>query len=77
MKFSRYHALGNDYIVMEASDLQVELSPAIIQRICHRHFGVGSDGILVHQPSSRVGAFKLQILNPDGSEAEKSRSVPF
>ena len=72
MKFSRYHALGNDYIVMEASDLQVELSPAIIQRICHRHFGVGSDGILVHQPSSRVGAFKLQILNPDGSEAEKS-----
>jgi diaminopimelate epimerase len=72
MKFSRYHALGNDYIVMEASGLQVVLSPAITQRICHRHYGVGSDGILVHQPSARVGAFKLQILNPDGSEAEKS-----
>jgi diaminopimelate epimerase len=72
MKFSRYHALGNDYLVMEGSVVGDLLSPPVIQRICHRNFGIGSDGILVHEPSTRAGVFKLRILNPDGSEAEKS-----
>ncbi len=72
MRFSRYHALGNDYLVMEGSDCSDLLTPPVIQRICHRNFGIGSDGILVHLASSRAGVFKLKILNPDGSEAEKS-----
>lgn len=72
MKFYRYHALGNDYLVVRASQLASRLTPAVAQRICHRHFGIGSDGILVHEDSEQAGIFKLRIINPDGSEAEKS-----
>jgi diaminopimelate epimerase len=71
MKFSRYHALGNDYIVMRRRDLSCELTSAAVQRICHRNFGVGSDGILVHE-EDKDGLISLRIFNPDGSEAEKS-----
>jgi len=72
MKFYRYHALGNDYIVMEGSAFQGGVSAHVVERICHRHFGVGSDGILIHQPQRASGEFSLRIMNPDGSEAEKS-----
>ncbi len=48
------------------------LDPARVKAICDRHFGVGSDGILVHLPSDQGRPFCLRILNPDGSEAEKS-----
>jgi diaminopimelate epimerase len=71
MKFSRYHALGNDYIVVRRSELTCKLTPAEVQRICHRNFGIGSDGVLVHE-EDRDGAIALRIFNPDGSEAEKS-----
>lgn len=71
MKFFRYHALGNDYIVMQSAQLAPLLQPAVVERICHRHFGIGSDGILLHEPE-REGRFYLRIFNPDGSEAEKS-----
>lgn len=71
MKFFRYHALGNDYIVMPSEDLAQLLTPAVVERICHRHYGVGSDGILLHEPTTD-GFFNLRIFNPDGSEAEKS-----
>ena len=72
MKFYKYHALGNDYLVLDPSDLPNPLKPEQIQRICHRHFGIGSDGILVGRPESIAGEFSLRIFNPDGSEAEKS-----
>lgn len=65
------HALGNDYIVMDPAALSVPLTPPVIRRICHRHLGVGSDGILALVPSDRAD-FGLRIFNPDGSEAEKS-----
>jgi diaminopimelate epimerase len=71
IKFTKYHGLGNDYIVLEGGYLP-NLSPAVISRICHRHFGVGSDGILVG-PLEWPGAdFGVRIFNPDGGEAEKS-----
>lgn len=72
MKFHRYHALGNDYLVVRASDCEVPLTPAFSQRICHRNFGIGSDGILVHEDREPGATFRLRIINPDGSEAEKS-----
>jgi diaminopimelate epimerase len=72
MKFHRYHALGNDYLVVRASDCEVPLTPALSQRICHRNFGIGSDGILVHEDREPSATFRLRIINPDGSEAEKS-----
>jgi diaminopimelate epimerase len=64
-------ALGNDYLVVERSDLPWSLSPARCAAICDRHTGLGSDGILIREPAA-PGEFRLQILNPDGSEAEKS-----
>jgi diaminopimelate epimerase len=73
MRFSKYHALGNDYIVIDPRDHREALSAAHIVRICHRNFGVGSDGILLGPLPARDGApFALRIFNPDGSEAQKS-----
>lgn len=69
MRFFKYHGLGNDYAVVELGTL--ELSGVVVRRICDRHFGLGSDGLLVEAPGV-TGAFGLRILNPDGSEAEKS-----
>ncbi|MFN6500833.1 MAG: diaminopimelate epimerase [Nostoc sp. DedQUE01] len=72
MKYSKYHALGNDYLVISPQDLAFELTPEKIERICHRNFGIGSDGILFGPLSSNNAKFGLRIFNPDGSEAEKS-----
>ena len=74
MRFHKYHALGNDYLVLDPADFPgwAAPTPDQIRRICHRHFGAGSDGILWGPlPSVRAG-FGLRIFNPDGSEAEKS-----
>ena len=72
MKYFKYHAIGNDYIVINPKDTSTSLSTEQIQKICHRNFGVGSDGILYGPLESDKGQFSLRILNPDGSEAEKS-----
>lgn len=69
--FYKYHALGNDYIVIDPNKTCIELSEENIRLICHRHFGIGSDGILFG-PLFQGEAISLRILNPDGSEAEKS-----
>lgn len=71
-RFYKYHALGNDYLVLNPSELEGELDAFRIQRICHRNFGVGSDGILLGPLETKEGDFGLRIFNPDGSEAEKS-----
>lgn len=72
MKFYKYHGLGNDYLVIRPEDVSGELTPERIRRICHRNFGVGSDGILLGPMSSEQAEFAVRIFNPDGSEAEKS-----
>jgi diaminopimelate epimerase len=72
MHFTKYHALGNDYIVLTPSDLSAELTTEQVRRICHRNYGVGSDGILLGPLPTDEAAFALRIFNPDGSEAEKS-----
>lgn len=69
--YSKYHALGNDYIVMDPSRCSMELTPERIRLICHRNFGVGSDGIL-WGPVVKDGRISVRIFNPDGGEAEKS-----
>ncbi|MDE0838796.1 MAG: diaminopimelate epimerase [Kiritimatiellae bacterium] len=72
MQFLKYHGLGNDYLVMEADAFDGLPSEAQIIRICHRNYGVGSDGILLGPLPSETCDFGLKIFNPDGSEAEKS-----
>ena len=72
MKFHKYHALGNDYLVLTPPEGSPALSAEQIQRICHRNFGLGSDGLLLGKADPESGEFSLRIFNPDGSEAEKS-----
>lgn len=75
MRFHKYHALGNDYIVLNPADFPSwKPAPTVdqIRVVCHRNFGVGSDGILWGPLPSTSSQFGLRIFNPDGSEAEKS-----
>jgi diaminopimelate epimerase len=73
VEFEKWHALGNDYLIVESSALPFELTPPRIRRICAAHTGVFADGILLlselDDPGSRP---RLRIFNPDGSEAELS-----
>ena len=71
MKFSKYHALGNDYLVLDPKDGALPDEAGTV-RICHRNFGLGSDGILYGPLETDKADFGLRIMNPDGSEAEKS-----
>jgi diaminopimelate epimerase len=73
MRFEKWTALGNDYLIVEAAALPWEPSPARVQRLCDPHFGVGSDGILLLAPvEDPAHVAELRIFNPDGSEAELS-----
>ncbi len=72
MKFSKYQAQGNDYIVVDPKDLKAELSAEQIITICNPHYGIGSDGLLVGPYDSNRGDFGLRLFNPDGGEFEKS-----
>jgi diaminopimelate epimerase len=74
MRFHKYHALGNDYIVLDPADYPEWRAPtaAQVRVVCHRNYGVGSDGILWGPLPTAKADFGLRIFNPDGSEAEKS-----
>lgn len=75
MKFSKYHALGNDYLVLDPKDAPELPGTDDTIRICHRNFGLGSDGILYGPIPTERADFGLRIINPDGSEAEKAATV--
>jgi len=70
--FTKYHALGNDYIVIDPQHLPAPLTTEQVKTICHRNFGVGSDGILLGPLPAENALCALKIYNPDGSLAEKS-----
>ncbi|MEZ5099432.1 MAG: diaminopimelate epimerase [Thermoleophilia bacterium] len=73
MQFSKWHGLGNDYLVVDTRDATPTLTPARVRRICDYHLGVGSDGILEVVATSGDGpAVSILIWNPDGSVAEMS-----
>ena len=73
MRFEKWQALGNDYLIVERDNLPWELTPARVRRLCDPHFGIGSDGVLLLAPSDeREFVAELRIFNPDGSEAELS-----
>jgi diaminopimelate epimerase len=73
MRFEKWQALGNDYLIVEASDLSFPLTASTVQRLCDRHTGPGADGVLLLEPSDEPGhVARLRIFNPDGSEAELS-----
>lgn len=69
MRFQKWEGCGNDFILVERSELAADLEPDSVRRLCHRRFGIGADGILV------VGApmgrrWPVAIHNADGSIAE-------
>jgi diaminopimelate epimerase len=70
MRFSKWQGLGNDYIVLHREELPWELTPERAKLLCDRDFGIGSDGVLVVGPQTGPDRYRLQIFNPDGSEAE-------
>ena len=71
ISFYKYHGLGNDYLVYDSCKNNTQLTKEAIKKICHRNFGLGSDGILVG-PLMAGNTIGVKIFNPDGSEAEKS-----
>jgi len=71
VRFAKYQALGNDYLVVDA-DAGEAITAERVRWLCDRHFGVGADGVLVPAPALDGSDFGLAIWNPDGSEAEKS-----
>jgi diaminopimelate epimerase len=69
VRFEKWQALGNDYLIFEETDL----TPSQIRRLCDPHFGPGADGVLtLHEPDEPGYVARLRIFNPDGSEAELS-----
>jgi diaminopimelate epimerase len=73
MRFEKWQALGNDYLIVERDELPFELTPARVRRLCEGHFGIYADGVLLlSAPSDLAHVADLRIFNPDGSEAELS-----
>src|SRR2546423_1946754 len=73
MRFEKWQALGNDYVIVEERELPFDLTQERVRRICSPHTGVGSDGVLLlSEPDERGFVARLRIFNPDGSEAELS-----
>jgi diaminopimelate epimerase len=71
MRFSKWHGLGNDYLLIERAEAGFPLDPALVGRLCDRHVGIGADGVL--EVVSVDGAqAEIAIWNPDGSGAELS-----
>ncbi len=73
MRFEKWQALGNDYVIVEREQLPFALTAPRVRRLCDRHTGLGADGILQLEPPDEPGyVARLRIFNPDGSEAELS-----
>ncbi|MGH2865472.1 MAG: diaminopimelate epimerase [Solirubrobacteraceae bacterium] len=73
MRFEKWQALGNDYLIVERDQLALELTPARVRKLCEGHFGVYADGVLLlSPPRDPAHVADLRIFNPDGSEAELS-----
>src|SRR3569833_3600122 len=75
MRFSKYHGLGNDFVVVDlrATDAWATAAiqePAVVQAVCDRQFGVGGDGILAILHGNPGSIARMRVLNADGSEAE-------
>ncbi|MBC8724648.1 diaminopimelate epimerase [Paraburkholderia sp. 31.1] len=69
--FRKYDALGNDYLVVDPRHCGLRMTPETVRKLCDRHHGVGSDGIVLG-PIVDGGRLGLRLFNADGSECEKS-----
>lgn len=69
LQFTKMHGLGNDYVYMDAINQKIEERNELAKFVSDRHFGIGSDGLILICPSEKAD-FRMQMFNQDGSEAE-------
>ena len=67
MKFTKMHGIGNDYVYVNCFEETVEDPERISELISDRHFGIGSDGLVLIMPSDKAD-FRMRMFNADGSE---------
>lgn len=67
INFYKYHGAGNDFVLIDNRNKAIKLSAKQIQFLCHRNFGIGSDGLMLLE-NSKIADFKMRFYNPDGSE---------
>ena len=75
LPFSKYHGLGNDFLILEGRHGQLpsaitDPDPAWVRQVCDRRFGIGGDGVILALPPQAEGDLRMRIFNADGSEAE-------
>ena len=71
ISFAKWHGTGNDFILVDDRAAQFPLHDlALVRRLCDRHFGIGSDGLILIQPPRAAGAhYHMEFFNPDGSQS--------
>ena len=69
MKFTKMHGLGNDYVYVNCFEEKIDNPPAVARYVSDRHFGIGSDGLIMINPS-KVADFEMEMYNADGSRGE-------
>ena len=71
LKFTKMHGLGNDFVVIDAMNQQISLSPEQLRRLADRHLGIGCDQILLIEKAEGDADFRYRIFNADGGEVEQ------
>lgn len=71
LKFTKMHGLGNDFVVIDAVNQSVSLTPERLRSLADRHFGIGCDQILLVEKAEGDADFRYRIFNADGSEVEQ------
>ena len=69
MKFTKMHGLGNDYVYVNCFEEKIDNPPAVARFVSDRHFGIGSDGLIMINPS-KAADFEMEMYNADGSRGE-------
>ncbi|MGE5632892.1 MAG: diaminopimelate epimerase [Caulobacteraceae bacterium] len=69
INFVKYHGLGNDFIIIDNTQGSIAMTPEKVQKMCHRYFGIGGDGVILAEKSKQADV-KMVIINSDGSRAE-------
>lgn len=69
MKFTKMHGLGNDYVYVNCFEEKIDNPPAVARFVSDRHFGIGSDGLIMINPS-KTADFEMEMYNADGSQGE-------
>ena len=69
LSFAKMHGIGNDYIYVNCMDQEIDQPERVAKIVSDRHFGIGSDGLVLILPSERAD-FRMRMFNADGSEGK-------